>query len=249
MIKAAIAGLAASDADKLCYALDKLPFSIAVKERICAKKNRRDVAASALAYLLLYKLLRDAEHIGPGELLPELVQDGKKPSFKCENKESPLPVFNISHSGSICAVIISDEGEVGIDVQDCPENRATLGRALSRFTRGREQTLDSLLSGAECAKNFLEKAFFNLSICGEDPSEWLSPVSGELYGIEETKDRELTRWTMLEAYLKALGCGFSGKAATEDPPFRDAYDSLSFAINYKNTEYSVSAVRIKNKKR
>ena len=241
MIKCGVAKFCESDVVFLCKYLESLPFSKSLLTRIKSKKRKEDIASSALSYLLLHKLFLDLDIISTADILPEIIFDGKKPRFLKKTYGKPLPVFNISHSGSICAVVISDEGEVGIDVQEKPQDIMRLTHAIERFKRGKEELISSFVDGFE-EKTELEISEFCLSYDNKG-DELISSIKFEesLIIRKEISEKELFIWSMLEAYLKAVGCGFSGAKDYSSP-----LDYIGYSREFLHTGncYSLSVVKI-----
>ncbi len=136
-------------------ALLGLPGS--VREKISAKKDKNEKKLCTGAYLLLEKMYSKhylnentkefSDNTEKATVLPEIVfSESGKPRFvkteehveECETRQEqnkyPMPSFNISHSGSISAVVITDiYDSIGIDVQCEPRLRGTLERVAKRF--------------------------------------------------------------------------------------------------------------------
>ena len=168
-----------------------------------------------------------------------------KPEF------SSMPIlFNISHRGETVAIVLSDEREVGVDIEPLIDEKRAAGIE-SRFLNGfmpEDGGLDNLeviyalfdhlgqieelksidmsaepfnTEKAENSKNIVKYDNNNLRIARTSPS----------YDIT-------TRWTALESVIKMSGGGFA------DFPRLDALASISciasFRLEYKNLEYRIS---------
>ena len=175
-------------AEKIIDATPALAGVITAKE-----KSRR--LESAAAYMLLSFAVRS---LGYGALPRVLRADGGKPYFE----DSDIS-FSLSHRPGAALAFISDEGEVGADIE--------LIKEPDRMAKMAERYLSGIEASAENAPDI------DVLVC--DVSE-----SGEIKLVRENadfvnKNLHISRkcapdtpylgWTMLEAALKIGGGGFS----------------------------------------
>lgn len=166
------------------------------------------------SYLLLsHAYLEIFEHDMPGI---RKNSDGKA-FFVGENTE-----FNISHSENVAAVIISDEGRVGIDVQ----------RVIDRVSAG-------LKAKVEKEKTDLDFSHAEEPICLKCSHGKL--VGAEMLPISEKENMTFFRkWTRREALAKADGRGLSLISEIDPQDFTVLFDRYVFTAS---GVYSVTAIR------
>ncbi|MBO7304551.1 MAG: hypothetical protein J6V09_04955 [Clostridia bacterium] len=209
--------------------------------RAKAAQNTDEVRQKLGAYYLLSYLVR--EHMG-ADLLPEIYYTSfGKPYFK----DSSELRFNISHDRCFAAVILSDgECEVGVDIQSMPDRKIRLERIRERFFA----PLD-YLSGKN-DKNTKKinthpvlPEFFSVkqTADGYAAEKMRDMTDIEIISGDDTAELEfLTKWTLLEATVKAMGEGMS---AYRDSEKLDT-DSYITAFKHNGNTFLLSAVAIKS---
>lgn len=227
MIRLGILDISEHPESELYCLASRLSHSFGMRE----KKNKKANVQSIFARLLLTKLYKTYKNTS----LPQIVNDGKgKPCFAYdvrkngENcyKKSPLSrleekqiLFNISHDENLIAVAVSDEGEVGIDIQSHPavlREKARIEEAVSAFlmpcnVRACEisDTAELVVYGIDIKSGRLFKK----------PSAFLTAEkiykNSEAPALTLPSEEEadfLLSWTRLESLLKLSGGGFSDTA-------------------------------------
>ena len=120
-----------------------------------------------------------------------------------KKKETPYPVFNISHSQNYAVVAISsDEKDIGIDIQSMPENKEVLSRLSKRFLYDfpyLDNNYEKTYTPMDVSKFFL-KFEENGDIIAADEKVNI---------IEKNEEyQSLIDWSVLESALKMFGGGF-----------------------------------------
>lgn len=150
---------------------------------------------SEAGYILLCCVMR---RLGYPELPRVLRQDGGKPYFE----GCPIS-FSLSHRPGAAVIAISDEGEVGADVE-WMRDRCRIERVAERALFGLERIETKNLA--------CELMLCVVNECGE--VEFLEDVAEyENYGLhikqKSVADTPYLGWTLLEAALKVGGGGFA----------------------------------------
>ena len=180
-----------------------------------------------------YELLRRAYEDLFSEKMPEILRDENgRPYFSSGDVD-----FNLSHDGEMAALILSDEGRCGIDIQ------RTGARVSDRLIKKTEKKYeenkisDLIKNGGEIDRKIF---IYTVSDNGE-----ISPARNEAYEISESNSEDFfTLWTDIEAVSKADGGGLSllGKA--------DLSGKFSFlrlkVKDKKRNEYALCACKISN---
>lgn len=178
------------------------------------------------------------------DLTLERGKDGK-PKF------SSLPIFfNISHRGGAVAIILSDEGEVGVDIEEPIDEKRASGieaRFLKGFSPedGRITEVELIYASmSKCGKIEMMKKLE----CSDDIPKSDTPIkcaenadydNNNLQILRISPSLDVTsRWTALEAVIKLSGGGFADfprvKTLTKNSRIG------SYRIFYRDKEYSVS---------
>ena len=169
-----------------------------------------------------------------GKRLSDLVlkkSEGGKP-YLLTREGAPVKIyFNISHSNGFAALIVGDEGEVGIDIEGEVEAR----RAERLAERYAEFLPES--EGIEHSLSFEPEALIMSD--GGLPCPDCEPI---VYEVKSPLSFE-ARWTLLEACLKCDGGGFGSVKSA-----RDLYSELETGakiIISKNKKISISIAKCK----
>ena len=161
-------------------------------------KNKKACAQSFFSRLLLSKMYEDKFQ----ESLPEIsYTNSGKPYFDKLSR-----YFSVSHDKDVVVVALSDEENLGIDVQSFDGSEYMMKRIEKRF-------LSKI--PLECKeKNNREVEFLFFELSGKSERFEIKSSKCELFTKEkenvlnrQTKDF-LLRWTCLEASLKLSGLGF-----------------------------------------
>ncbi len=183
-----------SGADSDIISRSALPLYLG-KEKNEILKNERIITYSLLSYAFYENFSRP---------LPPIERDENgRPFFPSENID-----FNISHDKNLAALIISDEGKVGIDVQNTSSNVSE--RLIKKTEELSKKVLPLLHAWKEVEKEVpiktLKTVIENETLCFKECNMHVA-VRKEIDG----KDSDLfSRWSFIEAVSKADGCGISG---------------------------------------
>ncbi len=149
------------------------------------KANNKEVKSERFcAYVSLFSALKCFFELDDPEI--ERASTGK-PYIKDNNKI----FFNISHSEGVCAITISDEGEVGVDIQ-AKQNEDRESRLEKRF-----------LPDLTISKSNLNIRYFLCEFVSENVE--FSEINIDEYVGEDF----LAKWVYSESLIKLTGCGFS----------------------------------------
>lgn len=170
-----------------------------------ADRGKIKSVQSKFARILLGELFSEAY---PNEKMPEILK-GKygKPYFAGEGK-----FFNITHEGGLAAVILSDEGEVGIDLQSLPSELRSREKIEERLTRVIRECDYYFTRAGVCEPCGIE--IYSFLPLGDDAvTRSLPTQSIKVYDEPRalsSADGELVRqWSELEALMKLSGGGFA----------------------------------------
>ena len=190
------------------------------------KPGSDEVRLSRLGgYLLLYHTVRFL--FGKADFDVAFSENGK-PHF-ISGKATEGLSFNISHSGGLCAVTVSDDGrEIGVDLQERIDRQ--------RAERLKERFMNHSLSGIASTEpiSYLFGAFSQDGNCMFADIPYRSLVKGDI------KEELTDLWSLTEAILKCHGGGFC--QAREIMNDISSYASETVRFNYKGKLYSLSTV-------
>jgi len=189
------------------------------------KPSSDEAKASRLgAYLLLFHSVR---FLFGKDALPVCFSENGKPGFSSEDPHSALR-FNLSHSGGLCAVALSDEGgDMGVDIQEKIDRERAM-RLKERFMNYSIRTL------AKIEPIYLFGAFSSDGNCmfAEIPDRGLA--------LGNINEEPTDLWALTEAILKCDGGGFCrAKDIMKD---LSAYSAEIVRLSYKGRIFSVSTV-------
>lgn len=156
------------------------------------------------------------------ERLPETE---RTPEGKPYLRENPHGVyFNVSHTDSYAAVLLTDEGECGVDIEaELPPARAE--RIDRRYLSGLDMSVDTLATQPQIIAARLPSPLDVTDLCelcavkSQKKPDGMRCQSGEISLTELEISNELSavsRWTLLEAVLKADGRGFAAYKEADD---------------------------------
>lgn len=210
MIKIYLLDFSGAEGDN--FSTSALPDFVKETKNVSLRKER------TFSYLLLSYAYREIF----GEPMPEIKRDGHgRPYFVSGGVD-----FNISHSDSLAALIISDEGKVGVDIQ---KTSAKVSEALiekveknSPYITMAEKVTEPIFLKAKDGKFLSSAPFFKRS--SDIPF--------------------FKKWTEREALAKADGRGLSSLSKIYADNFTLICDK---AIDIGTDVYSLSAV-IENKR-
>lgn len=175
--------------------IKKLPENL--YKRVTETKNSELRLERALAYSLLNFVTAEEEVY--------FTEQGK-PRLKSGEKYT-----SISHTGGACAVIVSDDGEVGIDIEAATEEAVTRSKkAMARFFPFANLNPSKLSDLAVDDVSIHYMSFKDDGITEDETSGYtVTEYSGPLYF-----------WVSAEALLKADGRGFSAAGEVEKISYR-----------------------------
>ena len=172
--------------------------SDSVKEKIECTKSEEEREHRVGAYLLLSHLF--------GEKTKTIVYKNDVPKV-----DTPTPVFNYSHGDGFVALAYSEcEGEkIGVDLQAEPKKKGLLSRIAERFL----SPFDKIREKGDFSSIFCEYSFYEI-IDGEIVKT--KPLNMKRLTRAEAQCDLLSKWTILEAALKASGGGFGDYPDSEE---------------------------------
>lgn len=133
---------------------------------------------------------------------------------------------NISHSDTLSAVCISDEGEVGVDVQE-------------RIDDARSARLEKRFFGGLEIKSDISKDEISLTVFEETNEKFvLTKNTKNRFEIIENKNDYTEKWSLGESLLKCDGIGFGGAENVKE--MQNSYSSLTTRISTENKEIALS---------
>ena len=153
--------------------------------------------------------------------------------------------FSLSHSGGLCAITLSDECEVGVDIQSAP-GRDTVERLQKKYFENASFAPENIKNRLLEAKIDGEKICFNevsalpLKAADSKAGSALSDIASD----DLLTRKFLESWVITEAILKCDGRGFSAMDQIEKLKSAIIYDVNSFVYNEKI--FSISAAKVKN---
>ena len=178
--------------------------------------------------------------------------------------------FSISHSGAFAAVALSDEGDLGVDIQTLPD-RKTSERIEERFLR--DISFDEKIGTFSSDKKGLSEGLFasngtkkrysslpsialNMLYFAEPDSSGFSFKKCDLFTSIDNNDPSLTvcdekkyecaflkKWTVCEVILKCHGTGLKGlDKLLELYKKSEVYYS---SLNLSNTVFGISVAKMK----
>lgn len=213
-----------SDTAKLIYS--RLPKSI--MERIDGTKNENQRLMRIFAYGLLNYALKLTQ--GDADYAIEWGAQGK-PCLTLAGRGSDVKI-NLSHTEKMCAVAVSDEGDVGVDIEcEIPHDKA-------------ERLKKRLFSDIKiCAENKISHIEYHLFEYSEQ-GEICEARGSEKYLLEGVAEDDYTAlWTMGEAMMKCDGRGFLAVGNLADLSNKMNVDTT--CISLKNKRYTVSVATYK----
>ena len=190
-----------------------------ISEYIENTKNEKQKSARICAYSSLFFAL--------GELFDE-----KKCDIKFTSDKKPYLTgtkrkihINLSHTDTLCAVCLSDEGEVGIDLQD-EINTERVKRLNNRF-------FSEIILQSEQKNSY--KLFMIESENGK--MRLNDNIERNIQIIENTADFT-ERWSLGESILKCYGTGF--KNVSDVSKIQEQYDCTTFRFIKENKQFALS---------
>ena len=221
MIKIYLLDFSGAAADGVCRTA--LPSSI---QNYIEKTGN---ASLRRARLFSYLLLSYAYEKEFSRALPSIERDENgRPYFKCDSID-----FNLSHDGEFAAVILSDEGRAGIDIQLCKAGASE--RLVKKTEKIYGEKLEAIKEKSEAINaQPIMLAYSNgaLTYCDIDI-------------ISQSSEAEFfAKWSQLEAIAKADGRGLS---LFSEIDFRETrFDFRTDIIRDKNGKSYALSVAIKN---
>ncbi len=156
-----------------------------------------------------------------GEAMPKIArtEDGK-PYFVGGQTDA---YFSISHTDKYAVALLTDEGECGVDIE-CERNAERAERISGRFLSSVDLTLPPIAGQPAVLVARLDNPLGTSALCELTVGKERKPFDDVAYPLKGRSLREmsvnanlspLSRWTLLEAALKADGRGFGAYKSTE----------------------------------
>ena len=185
-------------------------FSDEIKEYIANTKNEKTKKERILAYSALFASLKeifslDAPRIYRNENGKPFIKDGSI-------------YISISHSEDACAVALSDEGEIGVDIQS-PIDESKAERLNERF-----------LSKIQPKQENIDVKCLYMTISDDKIEFTNNPLNNS------TEEDFLSKWVYFESIIKAFGLTFSDLPKIN----RLQKNTKTVILNYKNSKIAVT---------
>ena len=175
--------------------------------------------------------------------LPKIRKNANgRPEFS--QKSRYVSDFNLSHTENLCVLaILTDEGKIGVDAE-CEREIKSAERISERYLNNISCTNNSLHNQLVDFK-ILFAEFDGISVKFSDTVELEELVlkkeiilsSGEALTLSDGEDF-FSRWTLLEALVKADGLGFAAASAASDIERRAR--SLTLSLKTDEGCYKIS---------
>ena len=198
-------------------------------EGVVPDGNKTRARDSLGAYLALFSL---CPLVGFGELRAILRDEYGKPHDSRSGFD-----FSISHRGGIAALLLSDEGAVGVDIEVHLSDER-IERVGKRFLSG--------FSPEEGEPFGLSLCFARLDELGKpNVIEKISDIDNNYLHIESISPKKdnYSAWTAMESLLKLSGRGFGDYTRLSE--ISEASRVLSYRFEYKGFEYTLSLAKYK----
>lgn len=156
-----------------------------------------------------------------GERLPKIARTKDGKPYFADGPEDAY--FSISHTDKYAAVILTDEGECGIDIE-CEKNAHRAERVEKRFLTAVDFELAPTDSQPDVLVSRLVNPLGTSATCELTVGKERKPFDDVAYPLNGRSLSEmevnsnlspLSRWTLLEAALKADGRGFGAYRSAE----------------------------------
>ena len=193
-----------ADASNDCADKEKKSREREMEKSLGATGGEGRFTESAAAYILLLSVWERL--FGKGEMPAVLRGEAGKPYFE----DAKAPRFNLSHRAGLALLVISDEGEVGCDVEWMDDARLTsVARLVERLSLG---------GGAESGLDIgITTARLNIHGGLQILGEYASIDNDNLHIKEKTGlPTPWLAWCRLEAVLKLSGEGFGNLSKREE---------------------------------
>ena len=198
--------------------------SDSVKEKIKGTKSEEEREHRVGAYLLLNHVF--------GDKTKTIVYENGVPK-----SDTPIPVFNYSHSDGFVALAYSEDSEekIGVDLQAEPKKKGILSRIAERFL----SPFDKIREKGDFSSLFCEYSFYEIA---DDALIKTEEKSMRRLTRAEAECDLLSKWTILEAALKAYGGGFSDYPDSEEILTHVLTETHIFEEDGKKFALTVSAI-------
>ena len=158
-------------------------FSGEIKEYISNTKNQKTKNERILSYTALLSSLKELFSV-------ENIKLERNKNGKPYIKDSSIHI-SISHSDETCAIALSNEGEIGVDIQ-CRVDEERGERLSKRF-----------LSEIQPRQDEMNIKYLYMTLTEN------AALFSEICLIKDNETDFLTKWVYLESVIKAYGLSFS----------------------------------------
>ena len=175
-----------------------------------------------------------------GENMPLIIKSGTgRPEFQTKSKHAAD--FNLSHTDGVSVVaIISDGGQIGVDAErerDIKNAPKIAERCLQNINNNLQKTLtDAEITFAEVNGDGVE-FFDTVRVDALKNGEIFRSICGARLSLSDDENF-FSRWTLLEAALKAQGSGF--RLLKEAPSILSRSESLTLSLKTESADYKIS---------
>lgn len=191
---------------------------------VAGTKNKALAHKRAGAYITLYNTLR--HFLERDEIILSKTESGK-PCLLNKARDAEINVkISLSHCDTLAAVSVSDEGEVGVDIEE-------------KISEEREKRLSERFFESQSRVKERISPIYLLATLTEDMTSIFAEIPEAKLQISDTSDFS-TRWTLSEALMKCDGRGFAAIGEVERLKEISSADTRSFT--YKGKTYYISTV-------
>ena len=179
------------------------------------------------AYIALYNTLR--HFLEKDEIILSKRECGK-PCLLNKTRDAEINAkISLSHCDTLAAVTISDEGEVGVDIEE-------------KIKKAREDRLKKRFFVGDCGASEEICPIYLLATLTESLTSIFAEIPSEKLPVAQTEEFS-RKWTLCEAAMKCDGRGFEAMGEIENILLNSCADSRSF--KYRGKEYFISTVKEK----
>ena len=213
-----------------------------IPEKILSEAEETKNSALRYERLAAYSLLCFASLSFFGTKIKDILRNEHGKPYASELDDDRKIYFSISHSDGLCAVMLSDEGECGVDIQALPSQKQR-ERVEKRFLSA---ISEDLVSENDDKKSNLGESQLIFAEPSEEGFTFLHEIGDFSSVTNEEEDLFLKKWTSFEAILKCFGNGFSDASRVNLLSEGCVVSNKQFSYKYKR--FGLAICRLKNSK-